>query len=145
MAIQGEYEPSPAKFVSDQVALYESTGGAEGGTLQDKPVVILTTKGRHSGKVRKSPLMRVEENGTYAVIASMGGAPKHPVWYLNMIASPEVTLQDGATVYEMAAHVADGDERERWWAVACEAWPAYADYQTKTERQIPVVVLEPTT
>ncbi len=145
MPNQGEYEPSPAQFVADQVALYESTGGAEGGTLQEKPVVILTTQGRHSGKVRKSPLMRVEDGGTYAVIASMGGAPKHPVWYLNLIASPEVTLQDGATVYAMAAHEADGDERTRWWAIAVEAWPAYADYQTNTDRQIPVIVLEPTT
>ena len=97
MPVQGEYEPSPAEFVANQVALYESTNGVEGGTLQDKPVVILTTKGRHSGKVRKSPLMRVEDNGKYAVIASMGGAPKHPVWYLNLIASPKVTLQEGRT------------------------------------------------
>ncbi len=143
MPVQGEYEPSPAEFVANQVALYESTNGVEGGTLQDKPVVILTTKGRHSGKVRKSPLMLVEDNGKYAVIASMGGAPKHPVWYLNLMASPEVTLQDGANVYEMTARELDGDERTRWWAIAVEAWPAYADYQTKTDRQIPVVVLEP--
>ncbi|MCH8160282.1 MAG: nitroreductase family deazaflavin-dependent oxidoreductase [Chloroflexi bacterium] len=144
MAIQGEYEPSPWKFVADQVALYEATGGAEGGTLQGKPVVILTTRGRHSGKVRKTPLMRVEHNGTYAVVASMGGAPKHPVWYLNLTASPKVTLQDGANVYEMAAREADGDERTRWWELAVDAWPAYAEYQTKTDRQIPVIVLEPT-
>ena len=142
--IQGEYEPSPAKFVADQVALYEATGGAEGGTLMDKPVVILTTRGRHSSKVRKSPLMRVEHNGTYAVVASMGGAPKHPVWYLNLIASPAVTLQDGANVYEMAAREVQGDEKARWWALAIDAWPAYAEYQTKTDRQNPVVVLEPT-
>ncbi len=144
VAIQGEYEPSPWKFAADQVALYEATGGAEGGTLEDKPVVILTTRGRHSGKVRKTPLMRVEHNGTYAVIASMGGAPKHPVWYLNLTASPEVTLQDGANVYEMGAREAHEDERTRWWALAVDAWPAYAEYQTKTDRQIPVVVLEPT-
>ena len=144
MPIQGEYEPSPWKVVADQVALYEATGGVEGGTLLDKPVVILTTQGRHSGKVRKTPLMRVEHNGAYAVVASMGGAPKHPVWYLNLIASSAVTLQDGATVYDVAAREVHGDERERWWALAVEAWPAYADYQTKTERQIPMVVLEPT-
>ena len=144
MPIQGEYDPSPVKFVADQVALYEATGGAEGGTLGDKPVVILGTRGRHSGKVRKTPLMRVEDNGAYAVIASMGGAPKHPVWYLNLIASPAVTLQDGANVYEMTAREAQGDEKVRWWAVAVEAWPAYAEYQTKTDRQIPVIVLEPT-
>ena len=142
--IEGEYEPSPAKFVADQVALYEATGGAEGGTLMDKPVIILTTQGRHSGKVRKSPLMRVEDSGTYAVVASMGGAPKHPVWYLNLIASPAVTLQDGANVYEMGAREVHGDEKARWWALAVDAWPAYAEYQAKTDRQIPVVVLEPT-
>ena len=142
--IPGEYEPSPWKFVADQVALYEATGGAEGGTLEDKPVVILTTQGRHSGKVRKTPLMRVEDNGTYAVVASMGGAPKHPVWYLNLISSPEVTLQDGATVYDMAVREAHGDERARWWALAVDAWPPYEEYQTKTDRQIPVVILEPT-
>jgi len=106
--IQGEYEPSPWKVVADQVALYEATGGAEGGTLGDKPVVILSTRGRHSGKVRKTPLMRVEHNGAYAVVASMGGAPKHPVWYLNLIASPAVTLQDGANVYEMGARKVNG-------------------------------------
>ena len=142
VASQEEYEPSPWKFVADQVALYEATGGAEGGTLEDKPVVILTTRGRHSGKVRKTPLMRVEDNGTYAVVASMGGAPKHPVWYLNLIASPAVTLQDGANVYEMAAREAHGGERTRWWALVVDAWPPYAEYQTKTDRQIPVVVLE---
>jgi deazaflavin-dependent oxidoreductase (nitroreductase family) len=144
VAVQGDYEPSPSKFVADQVALYEATGGAEGGTLLDKPVVILTTRGRHTGKVRKTPLMRVEHDGTYAVVASMGGAPKHPVWYLNLIASPaSVTLQDGPNVYEMAAREVHGDEKTRWWALAAQAWPAYADYQAKTDRQIPVVVLEP--
>lgn len=144
MPIEGDYEPSAWKFAADQVALYEATGGVEGGTLQGKPVIILTTRGRHSGKVRKAPLMRVEHNGTYAVVASMGGAPKHPVWYLNMIASPAVTLQDGPNVYEMLAREVHGDEKARWWAVAVAAWPAYAEYQTKTDRQIPVVVLERT-
>lgn len=144
MTIQGAYEPSPWKFAADQVALYEATGGAEGGTLQGKPVIILTTRGRHSGKVRKTPLMRVEQNGTYAVVASMGGAPKHPVWYLNLIASPAATLQDGPNVYTMRAREVHGDEKARWWARAVEAWPAYAEYQKKTDRQIPVLVLEPT-
>jgi len=143
VAIDEEYEPSPWKPVADQVALYEATGGAEGGTLLEKPVVILTTRGRQSGKVRKTPLMRVEHNGTYAIVASMGGAPKHPVWYLNLIAASAVTLQDGANVYDMAAREVHGDEKARWWALAVDAWPAYAEYQTKTERQIPVVVLEP--
>ena len=144
MASGEGYEPSPWQFVADQVALYEATGGVEGGTLEDKPVVILTTRGRHSGKVRKTPLMRVEHDGTYAVVASMGGAEKHPVWYLNLSVSPAVALQDGANVYEMTARVVQGDEKTRWWALAVDAWPAYADYQTKTDRQIPVVVLEPT-
>jgi deazaflavin-dependent oxidoreductase (nitroreductase family) len=142
MTIEGEYEASPAQFVADQVALYEKTGGVEGGTLQGKPVVILSTKGRKSGKVRKTPLMRVEDKGVYAVIASMGGAPKHPVWYLNLAASSTVTLQDGANVFEATARVVDGDERTRWWATAVEAWPGYADYQKNTDRTIPVVVLD---
>ena len=144
MPIQGEYERSPWKFVADQVALYEATGGAEGGTLQGKPVIVLTTRGRRSGRVRKTPLMRVEHDGRYAVVASMGGAPKHPVWYLNLIASPAVMLQDGAKVYEMTAREVHGEEKARWWALAVEAWPPYAEYQTKTHRQIPVIVLEPT-
>ena len=144
MPIQGEYEPSPWKFAADQVALSEATGGVEGGTLQGKPVIILTTRGRHSAKVRKTPLMRVEHDGTHAVVASMGGAPKHPVWYLNLTASPAATLQDGQNVYEMRTREVHGDEKARWWALAVAAWPAYAEYQTKTDRQIPVVVLEPT-
>jgi deazaflavin-dependent oxidoreductase (nitroreductase family) len=140
--IERAYEPSPIKFVADQVALYEATGGAEGGTLLGKPVVILTTRGRRSGKVRKTPLMRVEQDGTYAVVASMGGAPKHPVWYLNLIAAPSVRLQDGADVHEMFAREVHGDEKARWWAIALGAWPAYEDYQARTKRKIPVVVLE---
>jgi deazaflavin-dependent oxidoreductase (nitroreductase family) len=143
MSDDPEYEPSPWKFAADQVALYEATDGAEGGTLQDKPVIILTTKGRRSGKVRKTPLMRVEHEGTYAVVASLGGAPKHPVWYHNLTASSEARLQDKANAYEMRAREVQGDEKATWWARAVEAWPAYADYQAKTERQIPVVVLEP--
>lgn len=142
MPVRGEYEPSPIQFVADQVALYERTGGAEGGTLQGKPVVIVTMRGRRSGKVRKIPVMRVEHEGTYAVVASMGGAPKHPLWYHNLIVSLEVTLQDGADVFEMKPREVQGEEKARWWARALEAWPAYADYQARTERQIPVVLLE---
>ena len=144
MPMQGEYEPSPWKFAANQVARYEATGGTEGGMIEDKPVVILTTRGRRSGKVRKSPLMRVEHNGIYAVVASMGGAPRHPFWYFNVIAAPAVTLQDGPNVYDTAAREVHGDEKARWWALAVAAWPPYAEYQTKTDRQIPVVVLEPT-
>ena len=142
MAIEGAYEPSPWKFASDQVAQYEATGGVEGALLMGKPTIILTTRGRHSGKVRKTPLMRVEHDGAYAIVASMGGAPKHPVWYLNVIASPTVTLQDGPTVYEMRAREVHGEEKARWWRYAVAAWPPYEEYQAKTDRQIPVVVLE---
>jgi deazaflavin-dependent oxidoreductase (nitroreductase family) len=143
MPDEGDYQPSPMKFVADQVALYEATGGAEGGTLQGKPVVILTMRGRRSGATRKTPVMRVEHDGTYAVVASMGGAPKHPVWYHNLIASATVTLQDGPVVHEMRVRELHGDEKARWWARAVEAWPAYQDYQARTEREIPVVLLEP--
>jgi deazaflavin-dependent oxidoreductase (nitroreductase family) len=143
MPDEADYAPSPIKFVVDQVTLYEKTGGAEGGTLMDKPVIILTTRGRHSGKVRKTPLMRVEHEGTYAVVASLGGAPRHPVWYWNLISSPNATLQDGPNVREYSVREVQGDEKAAWWARAVEAWPAYADYQKKTERQIPVIVLEP--
>jgi deazaflavin-dependent oxidoreductase (nitroreductase family) len=143
MTVEGDYEPSPWKFAADQVALFERTGGAEGNTLQGKPIIVLTTKGRKSGKVRKTPLMRVEDGGRYAVIASLGGAPKHPVWYLNLRESPDVTLQDGPNVMELRAREAEGDERTRWWKRAVEAWPAYADYQQKTDRKIPVIVLDP--
>ena len=143
MPIEGQYEPSPWKVAADQVRLYEATGGAEGATLQGKPVVILTTKGRRSGNVRKTPLMRVEHEGAYAVVASMGGAPKHPVWYLNAIADADVTVQDGPNVREMRAREVHGDEKALWWARALETWPAYRDYQEKTGRIIPVLVLEP--
>ena len=143
MALEGTYEPSPWSPVADQVALYESTDGKEGDTLEGKPVVILTTKGRKSGGVRKSPLMRVEHDGRYVVVASMGGAPQNPVWYLNLLADPHVTLQDGAKVMELRARTALPEERKLWWPRAVEAWPPYAEYQTKTDREIPVVILEP--
>jgi deazaflavin-dependent oxidoreductase (nitroreductase family) len=143
MAIEGEDAPSALKCAADQVALYEATGGREGGTLQGKPVVIVTMRGRRTGKVRKAPLMRVEHDGTYAIVASMGGAPKHPVWYHNIQSDPDVTLQDGPNVYEMRAREVHGEEKATWWARAVEAWPAYAEYQARTERQIPVLVLEP--
>ena len=143
MAMQGAYEPSPWEFVADQVRQYEESGGREGNLLEGKPCVILTTRGRHSGKLRKTPLMRVEHDGKYAVVASLGGAPKHPVWYLNLVADPHVTLQDGDKVMDVRARIVDGDERREWWSYATEAWPPYDEYQTKTDRQIPVVLLEP--
>ncbi len=143
MPLKGEYEPSTMQFVRDQVELYESSGGTEGTTLQDLPVIILTTLGAKSGKIRKSPLMRVEQDGSYAVVASMGGAPTHPVWYHNVVADPRVELQDGPVRQDMVAREVTGDEKAVWWARAVEAFPDYADYQKKTDREIPVFVLEP--
>lgn len=145
MAIDGEYEPSPTAWVRDQVDLYESSGGTEGTTLRGKPVILMTTRGVKSGKIRKVPLMRVEHNGVYAVVASAGGAPQHPVWYYNLVADPRVELRDGTQVQELKARVISGEERSAWWERCVAAWPDYADYQTKTDREIPVFVLEPIT
>jgi deazaflavin-dependent oxidoreductase (nitroreductase family) len=129
--------------VADQVQQYESSDGREGATLEGKPVIILTSRGRTTGKVRKTPLMRVEHDGTYAVVASMGGAPQNPVWYHNLVAHPEVTLQDGADVLDLRAREVSGDERDTWWGRAVEVWPDYDKYQDSTDRTIPVFVLEP--
>ncbi|AJZ84338.1 MULTISPECIES: nitroreductase family deazaflavin-dependent oxidoreductase [Streptomyces] len=143
MPLQGEYEPSPEKFVRDQVELYENSGGTEGTTMLGMPVVLLTTRGAKSGKIRKTPLMRVEHNGTYAVVASLGGSAKHPVWYFNVLGDPRVELQDGPVRQDMTAREVTGEEKALWWERAVEAFPDYADYQKKTDRQIPVFVLEP--
>ncbi|MFF3706101.1 nitroreductase family deazaflavin-dependent oxidoreductase [Streptomyces phaeochromogenes] len=145
MPLKGEYEPSPTKWVREQVELYESSNGTEGTTLMDTglPVIVLTTLGAKSGKIRKTPLMRVEHNGTYAAVASLGGAPKHPVWYHNVVADPRVELQDGGTRQDMTAREVTGEEKAQWWERAVAAYPAYADYQKKTDREIPVFVLEP--
>ncbi|MFE0491357.1 nitroreductase family deazaflavin-dependent oxidoreductase [Streptomyces griseoaurantiacus] len=144
MPLEGEYEPSPTQWVREQVELYESSGGTEGTTLGDTglPVIILTTRGARSGKLRKTPLMRVEHEGRYAVVASLGGAPKHPVWYHNVLADPRVTLQDGPVRQDMTARELTGEEKAEWWERAVAAYPAYADYQKKTDREIPVFVLE---
>ena len=145
MTLEGTYEPSPWAWVADQVALYESSGGTEGTLLNDVPCVILWTRGRRSGTVRKSALMRVTDDaGRYAVVASMGGAPKHPVWYLNLTADSHVSMQDGADLRDYTAREVTGDEKARWWERAAAVWPAYNDYQAKTDRAIPLVVLEPT-
>jgi deazaflavin-dependent oxidoreductase (nitroreductase family) len=144
MPLQGEYEPSPAQWVRDQVALYEGSGGTEGTTLRGLPVIVLTTLGAKSGRIRKSPLMRVEHEGVYAVVASQGGAPKHPVWYHNVQANPLVELQDGPVRQDMTAREVTGEEKALWWDRAVAAYPDYADYQKKTDREIPVFVLEPT-
>ena len=143
MDLTGRYEPSPVAWVREQVAQYEASDGAEGGMMRGKPVIILTTVGAKSGALRKTPLMRVEHDGEYAVIASMGGAPQHPQWYRNIATDPEVALQDGATRQRMRAREVTSDERDRWWQRAVAAWPDYADYQQRTERVIPVVVLTP--
>ena len=145
MPLDGEYEPSPDKRAREQVAEYESSGGERGNTLRGMPVVIVTTRGARSGRLRKIPLMRVEHGGTYAVVASRGGAPKHPVWYHNLKAHPDVELQDGSEPRDMVAREVFGDERAEWWARAVSAYPDYAAYQRRTERQIPVFVLEPLT
>ncbi|AQA09907.1 nitroreductase family deazaflavin-dependent oxidoreductase [Streptomyces samsunensis] len=142
MPLQGEYEPSPEKWVRDQVDLIESSGGLEGTTLRGLPVIVLTTRGAKSGKIRKTPLMRVEHNGAYAVVASLGGSPKHPVWYYNILADPRVELQDGPIRQDMTAREVTGEEKAVWWGRAVEAFPDYAEYQTKTDRQIPVFVLD---
>jgi deazaflavin-dependent oxidoreductase (nitroreductase family) len=145
MALDSDYEPSTAGWVRDQVELYESSGGTQGTTLRDTglPVVILTMRGVRSGKVRKVPLMRVEHEGRYAAVASQGGAPKHPNWYYNLLADPHLQLQDGPTKRDMVAREVTGDEKRIWWERAVAAFPPYADYQKRTDRQIPLFVLEP--
>jgi deazaflavin-dependent oxidoreductase (nitroreductase family) len=143
MTLVGEYQPSTSQRSRDQVERYESSGGTEGTTMRGLPVVILTSLGARSGKLRKNPLMRVEHDGSYAVVASMGGAPKHPVWYYNLVKHPRVELQDGPVKQDMLARELSGDEKALWWERAVAAYPDYADYQKKTDRQIPVFVLEP--
>ncbi|MFE3886612.1 nitroreductase family deazaflavin-dependent oxidoreductase [Streptomyces lydicus] len=143
MPLQGEYEPSPEQWVRDQVEEYEGSGGTKGTTIHGLPVVVLTTRGAKSGKIRKSPVMRVEHDGAYAAVASVGGAPRHPVWYHNIVADPRVELQDGPVRQDMTAREATGEEKALWWGRAVEAYPEYAVYQKRTDRQIPVFVLEP--
>jgi deazaflavin-dependent oxidoreductase (nitroreductase family) len=147
MPVNGEYEPSPSAWVRDQVEKYERSGGTEGVTLgdSDMAVVIVTSRGAQSGKIRKNPVMRVEHDGHYAVVASKGGAPEHPLWYYNMAANPLVELQDGPVRQDMVAREISGEERAQWWERAVAAYPPYAEYQTKTDRQIHVFVLEPAT
>ena len=144
MPLHGDYEPSTWKWVRDQVELYESSGGTKGTTLRDTgmPVVIVTNRGVKSGKIRKTPVMRVEHEGRYAVVASVGGAPEHPTWYHNLVADPHVELQDGPQKWDIVAREVSGEERQDWWDRAVAAYPPYADYQQKTDRVIPVFVLE---
>jgi deazaflavin-dependent oxidoreductase (nitroreductase family) len=141
--IDGDYAPSPAEWVRKQVDEFEGSGGTAGNTMRGKPVVLLTMRGAKSGKIRKVPLMRVEHDGKYAAVASKGGAPTHPVWYHNLVADPHLELQDGAERGAYVARELSGDERATWWERAVEAWPDYANYQTKTDREIPLFLLEP--
>jgi len=145
MPLSGEYEPSPIGWVREQVERYEASGGTEATTLRDTgiPVVVLTSKGAKTGKLRKTPLMRVEHEGSYAAVASMGGQPTHPVWYYNVRAEPLVELQDGPVRRDMLARELIGEEKAQWWERAVAAFPPYAAYRERTEREIPVFVLEP--
>jgi F420H(2)-dependent quinone reductase len=143
MPLSGDYEPSTSDWARENAEKYMESGGTEGTEMQGKPVILLTTIGAKSGKIRKTPLMRVEHDGEYAVVASLGGAPKNPVWYYNIKKNPRVELQDRATTRDYDAREVFGDEKATWWERAIEAWPDYAEYQTKTDRQIPVFVLTP--
>jgi deazaflavin-dependent oxidoreductase (nitroreductase family) len=142
MPLDGEYEPSTQAWVRDQVELFESSGGTAGTELRGMAIIVMTNRGAKSGKLRKTPLMRVEHDGKYAVVASQGGAPKHPVWYHNLVADPHVELQDGPVKQDMIARELTGEEKALWWERAVAAYPDYADYQAKADRQIPVFVLE---
>jgi deazaflavin-dependent oxidoreductase (nitroreductase family) len=143
MPLEGDYEPSPESWAREQAERYEATDGREGADLRGRPVIVLTSVGSRTGKLRKTPLMRVEHDGVYAVVASLGGAPKHPVWYHNLKKNPHVELRDRDVKRDYRAREVDGEEKRVWWERAVETWPDYATYQTKTERRIPVFVLEP--
>jgi F420H(2)-dependent quinone reductase len=143
MPLTGEYEPSTSAWARDQAELFESSGGTKGTTLRGMPIVVVTSVGAKSGKLRKTALMRVVLDGTYAVVASLGGAPKHPVWYHNLKKHPHVEVQDGPNKGDYLAREVTGEEKALWWERAVAAYPDYADYQKKTTREIPVFVLEP--
>ncbi|MFJ9366263.1 nitroreductase family deazaflavin-dependent oxidoreductase [Nocardia sp. NPDC101769] len=143
MPLIGEYEPSPSDWSREQAEQYENSGGAEANLLRGVPIILLTTRGNKSGKLRKTPLMRIEHDGEYAVVASLGGAPKHPVWYWNVKADPHVELRDRDVVKDYDAREVTGDEKTLWWKRAVEVWPDYAEYQKKTDREIPLFVLTP--
>jgi deazaflavin-dependent oxidoreductase (nitroreductase family) len=143
MPLQGEYAPSSAEWVRKQVEEIESSGGTRGTEMRGVPVIIVTSLGAGSGKLRKNPVMRVEHDGRYAAVASKGGAPEHPAWYRNLVDHPLVEVQDGPDKGDYSARVVSGDERAEWWKRAVAVWPDYDQYQTKTDREIPVFVLEP--
>ena len=145
MTLQGEYVPSKAQWVRDQVEKFEATDGAEANTLRDTgyPIVVITSRGAKSGNLRKNPVMRVERGGVYVAIASKGGADDQPEWYYNFVEYAEVDLQDGDVKKTYRAEIVEGDERTDLWQLAVETWPTYGEYQKKTDRQIPVVVIDP--
>jgi len=145
MPLTGNYAPSSAAGARTQAERYEATNGAEANDLRGRPIIVLTSVGAKTGKLRKTALMRVEHDGVYAVVGSKGGAPKHPVWYHNLKANPYVELQDGPRKRDYIAREVSGDEKATWWERAVATWPDYATYQTRTSRQIPVFVLEPLT
>jgi F420H(2)-dependent quinone reductase len=139
------YEPSPSDRVREQVERYEATDGQEGGTLKGRAVVILTTTGAKTDNIRKNPVMRIKEGDTYVAVASNAGATSHPAWYRNLIAHPQVSLQDGATVYQLRAREVHGEDKARWWTVAERFWPHFPEYRASAgERDIPIMLLEPT-
>ncbi len=140
MPLPGVYAPSSEQWVRDEVEHYERTGA----TARGRPVVVLTTRGARTGLLRKTPVMRVEHGGAYAVVASMAGAARHPAWYHNALADPRVELQDGSGRQDMTARELSGRERAAWWSRACTVFPSYAGYQSRTRRRIPVLLLEPT-
>jgi len=145
MTLSGEYEPSPERWVRDQVERYEATGGREANILRGRPewpIVVITSRGAKSGKLRKNPVMRVEKDGVYAAVASKGGSPEHPTWYHNFLANPEVDLQDGPEPHTYAARLAEGPERAEWWERCVAQYAPYADYQVRTDREIPLFLLE---
>ncbi len=145
MPLTGDYEPSTSDWSRKQTELYLATNGEEGGDLRGRPVIVVTSVGATTGKLRKTALMRVEHEGVYAVVASKGGDPNNPAWFHNLKKQPHIELQDRSTKLDYAAREVVGDEKAIWWERAVEVWPDYAKYQTKTDRQIPVFVLEPTT
>ena len=143
MPLVGEYAPSPSDWARKQAEQFEESGGTKANTLRGMPIILLTTVGAKSGKLRKTPLMRVEHDGEYAIVASMGGAPKHPTWYHNVVANPHVELQDGPVKRDYIAREVTGDEKAVWWERCVAAYPDYEEYQKKTDREIPVFVLTP--
>lgn len=143
MPLTGEYEPSTSEWARRQAETFEASGGAEANTMRGVPIIVLTSVGARSGRLRKTALMRVEHDGRYAVVASKGGDPQHPVWYWNLVKEPHVELQDGPDRSDYDARLLEGEERAAWWDRAVSVWPDYATYQTRTDRRIPVFVLDP--